>query len=92
MCEKVSYPTREEAIAAVCGLQERKGKLSKSKRQPSKTYYCIDCQGWHISTKKRRRFNKTFKRSIHGFKMLNDKPKEKNEILLIHNYTGKRAA
>jgi hypothetical protein len=92
MCEKVSYPTREAARNAVCGLQDKRGKFNKSKRQPTKTYYCIQCLGWHVSSAKKRRFNKTYKNTLHDVVIMHIKPKEDKEFLIIQNYTGRKAA
>lgn len=49
ICGKVPYNTRKEAVAAIQGLKKDKG-VTRSRRQANKTYFCFDCNAFHLST------------------------------------------
>lgn len=49
ICGKQIYSTRRDAGDAIKGLQNdsRKG---RSKTQPYYSYFCKDCNGWHLAS------------------------------------------
>jgi uncharacterized protein YlaI len=82
MCDKVTYTDRDAAAAAINALQKDRNRRH-SRNQPSSTYYCEECKGWHV-TSKRRRVRKLYKMEINSKPV--DRNKQKDGVLRIKNY------
>lgn len=86
ICGKVIYLSSREAIEAIKGmLGDADGRSSK---QPSRAYWCDQCQGWHIHTEK---WNKSKKRKQRSHQETDSKPESqkandrKFKDLIIHD-------
>lgn len=65
ICGKVIYLNIKAAIAAIKGLmgdnQDRNNTL-RSKKIPSRAYFCDECQGYHLHTENKKQVIKKLKR------------------------------
>lgn len=50
ICGKVIYSSRDQAKAAINGLKSYSNSNTRSNKQPSQTYLCNECNGWHLYT------------------------------------------
>lgn len=64
ICGKIIFQTKEEAGLSLIRMNEQKRK-NKAKRQPHIVYYCTDCNGFHLSSKRRKKFGKTHTTETH---------------------------
>lgn len=58
ICGKTIYPTSREAIEAIKGMMKKHSNVA-SLTEPSKAYFCDNCQGYHLyseSKNKSKRF------------------------------------
>lgn len=86
ICGKTIYPTMRSAIEAIKGSLK---KQSKKLTEPSKAYFCDDCNGYHLyseSKNKAKKFitkqNKQHETNSDSFeKKQNDR---KHKVLIIH--------
>lgn len=87
ICGKVIYPTRQVAVDAIRGLmadnQNRNGTF-RSNKQPSRSYFCNECKGWHLHTENKKQNIKKIKaqRTKHETDV-DDKPRNYHKRLLI---------
>lgn len=58
ICGKIIFHTKEEAGLSLIRMNEQKRK-NKAKRQPHIVYYCNDCSGFHLSSKRKKNFGKS---------------------------------
>ena len=85
ICGKTIYPTKESAISAIEGIKN--DPTSKANRKPQKTYWCGDCNGYHIHSKQKKHVTKSKAKNL-------DTQGERNhkyapEKLIIRNYSSK---
>lgn len=59
ICGKTIYQTRQTAIDSIDGQHKDKRHI-KSKVKPCYSYFCIDCNGWHITTNESKKPKKKF--------------------------------
>lgn len=64
ICGKVIYPDIQTAIKAINGLmadnQDRNATF-RSKKLPSRAYFCHECQGYHLHTENKKQVVKKMK-------------------------------
>lgn len=91
MCDKVTYTDRDAAAAAIKGLQKDKH-TRHSNRFPSTTYFCEDCNGWHIASQQRSKKRKPFigKPEMNSRAKMSKKGRKKVELLHIKDLTHAR--
>jgi hypothetical protein len=89
ICGKIIFQTKEEAGMTLIRMNEQKRK-NKSNRQPHKVYYCDDCDGFHLSSKRKKEFGKSHTIETHVTNEMRKKQVKKSgsKILKIKNYTG----
>lgn len=46
-CEKVRYETSGAATSAITTLKKR----SRRSKIPTRSYFCVDCKGYHLTSK-----------------------------------------
>lgn len=88
ICGKKIFTTREEAITAISSFQGLAGKKKKSKNQPRATYFCKECNGWHITSqgaKKPKTETHTFEART---RQEQDKKSHGSKYLHIKNYSS----
>lgn len=87
ICGKVIYPNIQAAIKAINGLmadnQDRNG-IFRSKKLPSRAYFCYACQGYHLHTENKKQVVKKIKaqrtkQEVH----MDEKPRNYDKRLLI---------
>ena len=89
ICGKTIYFSRNLANEAISGLQVDK-RYNRSNKRPSRSYFCDDCQGWHIHTENKIKAVK-LKSKQRTQKESNSKPEETRKmerdmkVLVIHN-------
>lgn len=54
ICGKITYSVRQEAIDSIKG-QHKDKRFIKSKIKSGYSYFCVLCQGWHISSNEQKR-------------------------------------
>lgn len=52
-CDKALYADRESAEVAIVGIRNNRS-IGISKVKPVRSYYCIHCRAWHITSLKPR--------------------------------------
>jgi hypothetical protein len=50
-CEKVTWPTEQEARQALLDAKIAKGLKRNSRRREQRAYWCPRCQGWHLTSR-----------------------------------------
>lgn len=70
-CKKTKYPTEEGALLEIARIK----RISNRDKIPQKTYFCVQCSSWHLSSKKS------------SESKLQDKIKEYKDKLKIANQT-----
>ncbi len=87
MCGKVIYPTRKEAKDAIVGQNKDRG--HRSNNQPKFIYFCSGCDGWHVSSAKKKRAGKRQTEETYS-KVQEDRiASGRNKVLHIRDYTFK---
>jgi len=51
MCQKYPFPSKKEAMSCVNLSKKRRGKNGAIRSE--RAYWCHECKGWHITSKKR---------------------------------------
>jgi hypothetical protein len=88
ICGKIIFQTKEEAGVSLTRMNEQKRK-GKAKRQPHMVYFCNDCNGYHLSSRRKKNFkkNRTFESHSTIDRQLEQVRKSGNETLKIRNFT-----
>ena len=88
ICGKIIFDTKEEAGLSLIRMNEQKRK-GKAKRQPRLVYFCTECNGYHLSSKRKKNYSKTRTFEQHTFqeKQQREVRKSGNKTLKIRNYT-----
>lgn len=82
ICGKTIYSTSRDAIDAIKGmLGDSDG---RSKRQPSKAYFCDKCDGYHIYTENKSKKQKSNSESINTESEQKKHNDRKFKELIIH--------
>lgn len=86
ICGKIIFKTKNEAANAIAGMQSDT-RPTKANRKPQNTYWCAECQGYHIHSKQKKKRYKVKSESLdtRGEKKFKYAP----EKLIIRNFTSK---
>lgn len=88
MCGKHIFLSQTDAAIAIHGINR-----DKKQDRLSKTYYCDQCKGWHISSKRKRKPSKMQREDQEvNYKVKTDNKSKRgnlNSKLFIRNFTSK---
>lgn len=83
MCDKVKYNTRKEANQAINGIHD---KLVNSMKKGMTSYFCIECDAWHLTTHgKKSKLATSFKNKSVVINTTNKKKRKRDQTLFISN-------
>lgn len=87
-CGKVIYQVRQVAIEAIKG---KNGDSRRGKKFPAKTYFCKECNGWHIHTQGKKKMKKSDE-SVHNLSTHPDNNGKQpgQGTLRIRDFTSKK--
>lgn len=83
ICGKVIYSSRTEANVALKGANGKHSNENKNRLNAS--YFCNDCNGWHIAS----RMNRMKKQKKPEETITNKRKPKEYSFLVIRNYTSK---
>src|SRR5258708_6036972 len=87
ICGKIIFKTKEEAGSSLSGMNEDNTK-GRAKRQPHQIYYCSECDGFHLTSKRKKSFdrNTTFESNLTRKIQVENERKSGNKMLKIRNF------
>lgn len=90
ICGKHIFPSRDEAAASMVGINKDK-RPGRSQNRLTTSYFCNDCQGWHIASRCNKHVSNTKSKELHIAPAANDSKKARREqgFLIIRNYSSK---
>lgn len=88
ICGKIIFQTKEEAGLSLIRMNEQKRNSTKN-RQPHLVYFCSDCGGYHLSSKRKKNFkkNRTFETHTYEESKLEQVRKSGSKMLKIKKFT-----
>lgn len=89
ICGKHIFSSRDEAAASMVGINKDK-RPGRSQNRLSTTYFCPDCQGWHIASRCNKRVSKSKSKEFKDTNQTDYNRKMKEyQTLIIRNYSSK---
>lgn len=90
ICGKHIFRSRDEAAAAMVGVNRDK-RPGRSQNRLTTTYFCKDCEGWHIASRNNKHIPKHKSKELHTDPVREHSKKMRCErgVLIIRNYSSK---
>lgn len=90
ICGKQIFPSRDAANAQMVGVNKDK-RPGRSVNRLNTTYFCKECNGWHIASRCKRFGTKSKSTEMHTDPTANHSKKMRSErgFLIIRNYSSK---